>query len=558
MSFELLHAAADSNRWAAILPEVSLGCLALLLLVLEMVLPRAAHRAIPVVAIAGQAVLLAFLLASFCCASGACGVGAYLGTETFNGLLLHTRDGQFMRVFFLLTSLLVSVLGVVSLGRRQLPRVEFFSIVLVIGGALMLLAQSNHFVMLFVALETVTVGFYILVSYFRTSALSLEAGLKYLITGALSSGLLLFGIVLLYGVSGNPLLIGSTENGMHFGELRGFLAANPDNFLASLGIVLVLSGVCFKIGAFPFQIWVPDVYQGAPTPVTAYLAVGSKAAGFAILLILVHTAFAPYAGLVIPVLTVLAALTLVFGNLAALTQHNVKRLIGLSGVSHAGFLLLGVVASLHSTAAIGAVQFYLGGYLLASFAVFGVMTQLARADGADADAIQELDDYAGLAKTQPFLALVLVIGLGSLAGIPPLVGFMGKLFIFISAFQAELYGLLAVAVLGVVVSIYYYFGWVRAALFGEPDGASKTASADRAAAPVAAKAAALVAAEPASQPAPSWSIEFEEDTPLQNKGGSAAGVCVCTPVKWALGLLAAAVVFFGFYQGALGDWLLSR
>jgi len=535
MSFELLHAAADSNRWAAILPEVALGCLALLLLALEMVLPRAAHRAIPVVAIAGQAVLLAFVLASFCCASAeaSCGLASYLGTETFNGLLLHTRDGQFMRVFFLLTSLLVSVLGVVSLGRRNLPRIEFFSIVLVIGAALMLLAQSNHFVMLFVALETVTVGFYILVSYFRTSSLSLEAGLKYLITGALSSGLLLFGIVLLYGVSGNPLLVGSTENGMHFSELRDFLAANPDNFLASLGIVLVLSGVCFKIGAFPFQIWIPDVYQGAPTPVTAYLAVGSKAAGFAILLTLVHTAFAPYAGLVVPVLTALAVLTLMFGNLAALTQHNVKRLIGLSGVSHAGFLLLGVVASLHTSAAIGAVQFYLGGYLLASFAVFGVMTQLTRAGSADADATQELADYAGLAKTQPFLALVLAIGLGSLAGIPPLVGFMGKLFIFINAFQAELYGLLAVAVVGVVVSIYYYFGWIRAAFFGER----------------------VESGEPAA------SIEFEDDSG-QADASSRSQTTTPRPIKGplalALGLLAAATVFFGFYQGALGDWLLSR
>jgi len=536
MSFELLHAAADSNRWGAIAPEVALGCLALLLLVLEMVLPRPAHRAIPLVAIAGQAVLLVALLASFCAgASGgaACGLAAYLGSETFNGLLVHTRDGQFMRAFFLLTSLLVSVLGQVSLARRQLPRVEFFHIVLVIAAALMLLAQSNHFVMLFVALETVTVGFYILVSYFRTSALSLEAGLKYLITGALSSGLLLFGIVLLYGVAGNPLLLGSTDSGMHFGELREFLAANPDNFLASAGIVLVLCGVCFKIGAFPFQIWIPDVYQGAPTPVTAYLAVGSKAAGFAVLLTLVHTAFAPYAGLVAPVLTVLAALTLIFGNIAALTQHNVKRLIGLSGVSHAGFLLLGVVASLHTSAAIGAVQFYLGGYLLASFAVFGVMVLLARAGD---DATQELEDYTGLAKKSPFLALVLAVALGSLAGIPPLVGFMGKLFIFINAFQAGLYTLLGVAVLGVVVSIFYYFGWIRAAFFGEP--------------------------APSEAP-PASSIEFDDDaqarlaaraTPAQCRLADSGALCL----KFALGLLAAATVFFGFYQGALGDWLLSR
>jgi len=512
MSVELLQAAADSNRWGAIIPEVSLGCLALLLLVLEMALPRRAHRLIPAVAIVGQLALLVGVLACF--------NAPYLGTETFNGLLVHTRDGQFMRVFFLLASLLVSLLGAVSLARRQLPRIEFFHIVLVVSAAMMLLAQSNHFVMLFVALETVTVGFYILVSYFRSSPLSLEAGLKYLITGALSSGLLLFGIVLLYGVAGNPLLVGSTESGMHFGHLQTFLAANPDHFLASLGIVLVLCGVCFKIGAFPFQIWIPDVYQGAPTPVTAFLAVASKAAGFAILLTLVHTAFAPYAGLVVPTLTVLAALTLIFGNLAALTQHNVKRLIGLSGVSHAGFLLLGVVASLHAgsaASAIGAVQFYMAVYLLASFAVFGVMTQLAPAE----DATQELDHYRGLAKKQPFLAFVLAVGLGSLAGIPPLAGFVGKLAIFINAFDAQLYVLLGIAILGVVVSIYYYFGWIRVAFFGE-------------------------------------SAESETAAATSREGNDGQPCCGCCVTRFVLGLLAAATLVLGFYQGGLGEWFFSR
>ena len=249
---------------------------------------------------------------------------------------------------------------------------------------------------------------------------------------------------------------------MHYGELAELpRQANPHNFLASLGIVLVLAGVAFKIGAFPFQIWIPDVYQGAPTPVTAFLAVASKAAGFAVLLILASKVFASYGWLVTPVLTAMAAATILFGNIAALTQHNVKRLIGLSGVSHAGFLLLGVVAAPVSPLAMGAVYFYLFAYLIASFAVFGVMTHVAGANDAD----QELDHYAGLAKERPFLATVLAVGLGSLAGIPPLAGFMGKLFIFIAAYKAGLYGLLAVAIIGVVVSIYYYFGWIRAAFF---------------------------------------------------------------------------------------------
>ena len=416
-----------------------------------------------------------------------------------------------MRIFFLLAAVMVCLVARVSLVKQATPRVEFYHIVLVVTAGMMLLAQSNNLLLLFVTLETVTIGLYILVSYYRNNSLTLEAGLKYLVMGALSSSLLLFGIVLLYGVAGNAALPGHTAQAMHYGQLAAFLAANPHNVLASIGIVLVLSGVAFKIGAFPFQIWVPDVYQGAPTPVTAFLAVSSKAVGFAVLLSLSLTVFASYGWLLMPVLTFFAGATLLFGNIAALTQHNVKRLIGLSGVSHAGFLLLGVAAASRAPMAVGSIYFYLFAYLLASFAVFGVMTHLAGANDTD----QELDHYAGLAKANPFLALVLAVGLGSLAGIPPLVGFMGKLFIFISAFQAGLYGLIAVAVIGVVISIYYYFGWIKAAFF-ETWATSPEAP-----------------AKPARTP-----------------------VDLVTGI--ALGALALSTVVLGFYQGPLGAWLTPR
>ena len=240
--------------------------------------------------------------------------------------------------------------------------------------------------------------------------------------------------------------------------------------------MLVLSGVAFKIGAVPFQIWIPDVYQGAPTPVTAFLAVASKAAGFAALLIFAQV-FEAYREIVIPLLSVLAAATIIFGNLGALTQHNVKRLMGLSGISHAGYLLLGVVAAYSIPQAIDAIYFYLVVYLCASFAVFGVMTHLAGKNDAD----QELDHYANLAKEHPFLGAVLAIGLGSLAGIPPLAGFIGKLLIFVAAYKAGLYWLLAVAITGVVLSIYYYFSWIKAAYFSstsarKPEGETDAVS----------------------------------------------------------------------------------
>ncbi|HRE80641.1 MAG TPA: NADH-quinone oxidoreductase subunit N [Opitutaceae bacterium] len=507
MNLDLLQAAAADNRWVAILPELLLGCLALLLLVLEIVLPKKQHGIIPTFSIVGQLGILVGTLVNF--------RTEFIGQETFNGLLYHSMSGQFLRVFFLLTSILVSILGVVSLAKQKMPRVEFFNIVLVVSAAMMLLVQSHHFVMLFVALETVTIGFYILVSYYRTNPLSLEAGLKYLVMGALSSAILLFGIVFLYGVVGNPALAASgvARGSMDFTSIREFLAAHPDHFLAKVGILFVLAGVAFKIGTVPFQIWVPDVYQGAPTPVTAFLAVGSKAAGFGVLMVLAYT-FGAYQGLVVPVLSVMAAATILFGNIAALTQYNVKRLIGLSGVSHAGYLLLGVIASYSDPLAPSAVYFYLFTYLIASFAVFAVMTHVSGDDDTD----QELENYADLVKTHPFLATILAIGLGSLAGIPPLAGFIGKLMIFLAAYHAGLWALLGIAIVGVVISIYYYFGWIKAAFF------------------------------------PSWRLPVPatEPTPVlpRTPVGVMAGVAMVT--------LAVASVVLGFYQGPLVEWLALR
>jgi NADH-quinone oxidoreductase subunit N len=514
MILDAVKLAAADNHWGAILPELLLACLALALLVAEIVLPKKHHDYIPMLALGGLGGTLLGMFVHF--DENARLVfdldQRWVGSFTFNGMLHHTIEGQVMRVFFLVCAIFVCVLARISLAKQKMPRVEFYHLILVVTGAMMLLAQANHFVMLFVALETVTIGFYILVSYFRTSAASLEAGLKYLIMGALSSGLLLFGIVLLYGVAGNPALKAHSDSAMNYGALAVFLDANPHHFLASVGIVFVLAGVAFKIGAFPFQIWIPDVYQGAPTPVTAFLAVASKAAGFAVLLALVGKGgvFASYAWLVTPALVAMGIATIIFGNLAALPQSNVKRLIGLSGVSHAGFILLGVVAARTIPMATGAVYFYLFAYLLASFAVFGVMAHLAGANDAD----QELDHYAGLAREQPFLAAVLAVGLGSLAGIPGLAGFMGKLFVFVAAFQAGARWLLAVAALGAVISIYYYFGWIRAAFFD------------------------------------TWVPDPATPRPARATVSVGAGV--------ALGVLALASIAIGFYPGVFGQLLTLR
>ncbi len=506
MSTELLKAVAASNEWWALGPEIILACAALGLLVLELATPKAQHRFIPHAAGMALAVVLAGVALNF--------GKIWDGDELFGGLIRLSMPGQVARVFFLLSSLLVCFLATVCLPRARVPRVEFYHLLLVVTAALMLLAQSNHFVMFFVALETVTIGFYILVSYYRERSSSLEAGLKYLVLGALSSAILLFGIVLLYGAVGRVEAGGGVHTGFEFGTVLTFLRENPGNFLAIAGALLVIGGVAFKIGAFPFQIWVPDVYQGAPTPVTAFLAVSSKAAGFAVLLLLVHRAFAPLAGVLVPVLSLLAAATILFGNLSALTQRNTKRLMGLSGVAHAGYLLIGVVASFTVSWATGAVWFYLFTYLLASMAVFGVMAYVAGPD----DSGEELDHYARLARERPFLGAVLAVGVGSLAGIPPLAGFMGKLLLFVAAFHAQLYGLLAVAVVGVVISIFYYFGWIKAAWF--EIWAPPVAGTDSPARPL-----------PAG---PKW-------------------VGIAT-----LALLTFATVLLGFFQAPLSGWLLPK
>ena len=511
VNLNALQTAAAANQWAAILPELALAALALLLLVLELVLPRARRAVIPAIAIAGLLAVLAGVVVNF--------HGAFLGQDTFGGLLRHSEGGQFMRVFFLLSAIVVCILATVTLQRQTAPKVEFHHVVIVVTAALMLLVQSNQFVMFFVALETVSIGFYILVAWFRTSVFSLEAGLKYLVMSALSTAILLFGIILLYGVAGSPgaqgALPGPALAAMNFDALRSFLGANPDSFLANVGAAFVLAGVAFKIGVVPFQIWIPDVYQGAPTPVTAFLAVASKAAGFAVLLTLAVRVFGPLREMVVPVLSVMAAATILFGNLAALPQRNVKRLIGLSGVSHAGYLLLGVIAAIYQEPlAVGAVYFYLLAYLLATFTVFGVMAHVSGGDDAD----QTLAHYANLARGRPFLGGVLAVGLGSLAGIPPLAGFMGKLLIFIAAFRAGLYWLIAIALIGVVISITYYFGWIRAAFFP-------------------------AAAAPAG-------IEGAPPPPVVARVGLAAGA--------AMALLAAASVVLGVYQGPLGAWLVGQ
>lgn len=463
METESLQLIAASNRWSALLPEIILGCTAVLLLFVDLLVPRLRFM-LSRMSIVAQLLVAILLILSM-------RDHARDGVEVlFGGLLAQSANGDWMRLFFVFASICVTHLGGVFLRRQALAHVEFHHLVLIVTAGFMVLAQSHHFLLLFVALETITIGFYILVSYKRDSKFSLEAGLKYLIMGAFSSGMMLFGIALLYGAASNPGLPGTAMSPLNFSELTTFIGAsdefynNSTDYFVLFGAALILTGIAFKIGLVPFQIWIPDVYQGAPTPVTAFLAVSSKAGGFYLLYLLLSGPFAELSFLTVPLLTLTGIATLLFGNIAALGQRNVKRVMGMSGVAHAGILLMGVLAIPQVEWAFAAVIFYLLTYALASFGVFEVMAHVA--DREDAD--QDLDSYDDLLRKQPFLGGVLLVSLGSLAGIPPLAGFVAKLLVFIAAFKAGLYVMLGVALAGVVLSIYYYFGWMRAAVLHNP------------------------------------------------------------------------------------------
>jgi NADH-quinone oxidoreductase subunit N len=317
---------------------------------------------------------------------------------------------------------------------------EFFAIPVFTCAGLMWMASAIDFVMIFVSLELVTMSFYVLVAFTRRNALSLEAGVKYLILSALSTGFLVYGITWIFGVTGETNLARVSA-----------ALANPaiESGPALFGMLLVLVALGFKIAAVPFQIWVPDVYQGAPTPVTAYLSVGSKAAGFVVLLRVLQ----PF--LIMPqmqrLLFLVALATLIYGNLAALPQTNLKRLLAYSSIAHAGYLLVGVVCLAGE-----AVVYYLVAYLFMTLLSFAVLVVVARQTG------ENIEDFNGLAKRSPFLAFAMLIAMASLAGLPFTAGFLGKFYIFNAAIAQRQTTLIVVGVITVACGFYYYFKVVRA------------------------------------------------------------------------------------------------
>ena len=354
----------------------------------------------------------------------------------------------FFKRFALLTTIVVLVMMIdyapvvrSSAGATAQPGLgEFFALPIFTCAGLMYIVSAIDFVMIFVSIELVTISFYVLVSFTRRNPTTLEAGVKYLVLSALSTAFLVYGITWIFGVTGETNLQRITA-----------ALANPEieRGGALFGAVLVLVGLGFKIAAVPFHIWVPDVYQGAPTPVTAYLSVGSKAAGFVVLVRVLR----PF--MMLPqmqrLLVVIALLTVIYGNLAALPQSNLKRLLAYSSIAHAGYLLIGVACL-----AGPAVTFYLVAYLLMTLLSFAVLIIVAQRTG------EQISDFDGLAKRSPFLAFAMLMAMVSLAGVPFTAGFFGKFFIFYAAIAQHQTVLVIAGVVTVACGFYYYLKVVRA------------------------------------------------------------------------------------------------
>jgi len=431
--------------------EAGLALLGLVLLLVEAFKPDIARRTLGLTAIAGTALALVMLLV------------VRHDTASLPSFMQPWHQLDTLALFYKGFALVITLL-VLWLTLECAPYLtrftvdgklaEMFSLPLIVCSGMMWMASARDLVTVFVALELVTVSFYVLVAFARKSAFSLEAGVKYLILGALSTGILVYGIAWIYGATGT----------MSFDGIAKALA-NPatSKSTALFGAALILCGLGFKVAAAPFHMWVPDVYQGAPTPVTAFLSVGSKAAGFVVLTRALDAFLAT--GSVISTeiqafLLVIGSLTVLLGSLPAMFQTSVKRLLAYSSISHAGYLLLALACretARFDLSSGGIVAFYLATYL--PMTVLGFLgLGLMRANGLGED----IKDFTGLAKRNPTLALFMTVSFASLAGLPLTAGFIGKLFVFLGLADHGYWGALSCAVIAAAAGFYYYFKTILA------------------------------------------------------------------------------------------------
>lgn len=364
---------------------------------------------------------------------------------TFFGSYTHDGLARFMNVIFSISGIF-TVLAAWHFVRKwsRSPGVFYVLLLFAIFG-MMLMVSSTELIMLFVATETTTISLYLLTAYFKEDKLSAEASMKFIILGTVFAIILLFGMVLIYGATGTTVLADIAEKATA-AQWSG------SKVVLFAGILMVFVGLSFKITAVPFHMWAPDAYTGAPTPVTAFLSVASKASGFAVIIRLFYGVFSKLAGLeafLAYLFVILAALTMILGNFLALPQKNIKRLLAYSSIAQAGYMIIGLAS--FTNIGVSSILFYLAQYMFANFGIFIVVTLVYNQEKSD-----DISSYIGLSRRSPFVALVLLVCLLSLAGIPPLAGFLGKAYLFAAGLDKGYYMLVTVGILTSIVSVYYY------------------------------------------------------------------------------------------------------
>jgi len=388
-------------------------------------------------------------------AAGVCTVLSYGSDQPgFNGTFLHGTYGSYFTMIFLTAGFLTVAVSPQYLSRLTIHHSEYYALILFAIAGMILMASAVDLVIIFLGLELMSVCLYVLAGFYRASKQSNEAALKYFLLGAFVTGFLLYGIALIYGATGTTNLI---TIGKNFAEYSA-------NSLFLLGVGLVAMSFSFKVAATPFHMWAPDVYEGAPTTVTAFMSTAAKAAGFSAFMVVFLRSFAFAGTNVNVILGWLAAASMVVGNITAIAQTNVKRLLAYSSIAHAGYMLTGIAAG-NPEGQVG-IMFYLAAYVVMNMGAFAVVSLLEREDGRGLT----LEDYAGLSTQQPALAALLSVFLFSLAGIPPLAGFFGKYYVFLAAVKAGMTWLAIVGVLTSLVSVYYYLNLVVLMYFKEGRG----------------------------------------------------------------------------------------
>jgi NADH-quinone oxidoreductase subunit N len=433
-----------------VLPEIFLGAAAMALLIVGVYAGPRAVRAVTWLSALALAVTAAILLQP---AWSAGGVTRQVGLF---GMFVNDGLGVFTQTLVIVGSILSLLIAVRYNEREGIARVEFPVLVLISTAGMMMMIAANDLISLYLGLELQSLALYVLAAFARDNVRSTEAGLKYFVLGAVASGMLLFGASLVYGFAGTT----------SFDGLAKLFANGGGNGIGLItGIVFISVGLAFKVSAVPFHMWTPDVYEGAPTPVTAYFAVAPKIAALTLFLRVMLQPFGGLAGDWQQIIWAISAASMVWGAFAAIAQSNIKRLMAYSSIGHVGYALIGLAAG--SAAGVRGVLVYLAIYLFMNAGTFAVILCMRR----DGKMVEGIDDLAGLSRTHPALALALAIFMFSLAGIPPLAGFFGKLYVFMAAIDAGLPVLAVIGVLSSVVGAYYYLRIVKVMYFDEARGA---------------------------------------------------------------------------------------